>query len=292
MQKVRVGMALAAVCALTALFACSSHESSILHGLIVAGVADDAPGFAVGDTNPAGFDIDLLNAIGAALREPVQHTPITSADRASVLQNQEATIVVDTYSITHERNVQDHVDFAGPYMVSTQAVLVRADDRRFPDDQHITKDNMIGKTVCTVATTTGRGVQIPGAIMGTPGTIKPTTKGCVDALLQNNSNAVFTDTLLLYGYVQAYPGKLRVVLPGVFGELQYYGVGLPAHHHEDCLTLDGVIGSYLRTNWREDFITKFPSAVAAFPGSDISGGDFESEFKPTADDMTRLSCKL
>jgi glutamate transport system substrate-binding protein len=295
-RKLRATMMVTAVGALLALVGCGSGSQdspTLLNGpVIVTGVSDDTPGFAVGDLNPAGFDIDLLNAIGAALHEPIQHTPITNADRATELQNQEATIIIDSYSITRARNVYDQVDFAGPYMISTQAVLVRADDARFPDDQHITKDDMAGKTVCTVATTTGVGVNIPGTIMGTPGTIKPTEKACVDALLSHNSDAVFEDTLEFYGFVHAYPGQLRVILPGVFGELQYYGVGLPAHHHADCLKLNQIITTYLRTQWRTDFLAALPSAAAAFPGNDTNGGDFESEFKPTTDDMTRLSCKL
>jgi glutamate transport system substrate-binding protein len=169
-------------------------------------------------------------------------------------------------------------------MVSPQALLVRADDTRIT-----TKDSLRGKSVCTNATGTGAGVTIPDANM----TTKPvTTRECVDNLLAHNTDAVFTDSLILYGYTNAYPGKFKVILSGVFGELQYYGVGLLPHHHGDCLKLNAVISDYLRTQWRHDFRDKLPDAVDAYPGNDTSGGDFESRFKPKDSDQTTLSCKL
>jgi glutamate transport system substrate-binding protein len=191
-------------------------------------------------------------------------------------------LVIHTYSITSSRN-QDGIDFAGPYMISTQALLVRADDKRIK-----TKDDLEGKSVCVVGTTTGASVNIPGASKAA----QPTTKQCVDQLTEKNTDAVFTDTLLLYGYAHAYRDKLKVVLPGVFGENQYYGVGLFRGHKADCLKLNEIIREYLRTQWRQDFRATLPTAVAAFPGNDTNAGDFESQFKPTDNDMTRLSCKL
>jgi glutamate transport system substrate-binding protein len=103
---------------------------------------------------------------------------------------------------------------------------------------------------------------------------------------------VFASTLVLYGYTHADPGKFKVVLSGVFGELQYVGIGLLGHHHADCLKLNAVISDYLRTQWRHDFQTQFPDAVAAYPGNDTRGGDFESRFKPKDSDQTTRSCKL
>ncbi len=271
--------------ALVVLAGCVSPESdpSILTGTIIVGILDDVPGFAAGDLNPAGFDIDLMHAIGAGLHTPVTSTPLTNADRAPLLDRSNLTIAIAGYSITTDRNKQG-IDFAGPYMVNPQALLVRADDTRIT-----TKDSLIGKSVCTVATTTGSLLSIPGAYMSTK---DPTTKTCVDSLSAHNTDAVLTDALFLYGYTRAYPGKFKVVLPGVFGELQYYGIGLRAHHHADCLKLNDVIRNYLRTQWRHDFQAELPDAVTAYPGNDINSGDFESHFKPKESDMTALSCKL
>lgn len=283
MRKARMKYLITILAALVLLAGCTQEDSpSILTGTIIAGVVDDAPGFSVGDLNPAGFDIDLMNAIGAKLHTPITSKPFTISDRERMLDSRNVTITIAQYSITAARNLRG-IDFAGPYMVTPQALLIRADDTSVT-----IKDSLRGKSVCTVAAGTGAGVNIPGAIMTTPNT----TRECVDNLRAHNTDAVFDDALILYGYTHANPGQFKVVLSGVFGELQYYGTGLRAHHRADCLTLNAAISEYLRTQWRHDFQTELPDAVAAYPGNDTSGGDFESRFKPKDSDQMTLSCKL
>jgi glutamate transport system substrate-binding protein len=224
-----------------------------------------------------------MNAIAAGLHTQVAPTILASRDRAGYLLSRKATIVIATYSITSQRN-RDGIDFAGPYMVSPQALLIRAHDTSVPK-----KGGLAHKSVCTVKTTTGSGVAIPDANMDTR---LATAKDCVDLLTKGGTDAVFTDTLVLYGYSHANPGKFRVVRSGDFGELQYYGVGLLGKRHGDCLKLNEVITDYLRTQWRHDFQDTLQDAVAAYQGSDTNGGDFESHFKPKDTDMMTLSCKL
>lgn len=285
MRNLRTTIPLVLATTIMLMAGCSGKQDPTILGSspLVIGVANDGPGFAVGSLHPAGFDIDLAQAIGDSLGKVVTTTPITSDERGSDLETHHVSLVVDTYSITSARN-RAGIDFAGPYMVSTQALLVRASDKSITS-----KDSVKGKSICTVATTTGASVPIPGANLSD---VRPTTKDCVSDLLAGNTDAVFTDTLLLYGYVNAFKGRLRVVLPGVFGELQYYGVGLPAHHHADCLKLDHVISGFLQTQWRTDFLADLPAAAAAYSGSDTNDGDFESQFRPSDSDMNALSCKL
>lgn len=283
MRVARIVRRLAVGGSLLVLAGCTSPPPppSILTAPLAVGVGDRAPGFSLGDTNPAGFDIDLMNAIGARLHTPVANTPLTSTDRAGKLKSGTATIVIATYSITTQRN-QDGIDFAGPYMITPQALLVRGNDTRITG-----KDSLAGKSVCTVSTTTNAAVPIPGANMATR---DPSTQECVDLLERGGTDAVFSDTLILYGFTHAAPGKFKVVLSGVFGELQYYGVGLLGQHHEDCLKLNSVISDYLRTQWRHDFVDTLPDAADAYRGG--TGGDFEGLFKPKDSDMATLSCKL
>lgn len=257
-------------------------DSSILRAPIVVGVLSDLPGFSVGSLNPAGFDIDLMNAIGTELNTPVTSKPFTFADRERMLKSDNVMLAIAAYSITPERN-RAGIDFAGPYMVAPMALLIRADDTSITN-----KDSLKGKSVCVVAGTTGEEMNIPGANMTTKDS---TTQQCVDSLRMHNTDAVLTDSLILYGYTNANPGQYKVVLPGAFGELQYIGIGMLGQHHAECLKLDDLIKDYLRTQWRHDFEAEFPAAVKAYPGSDTSGGDFESQFKPKDSDM-EMSCKL
>lgn len=277
------------ICALFFLTGCASApdsatvDSSILRGPIIVGVLNDLPGFSVGSLNPAGFDIDLMNAIEAGLKTPVTSKPFTFADRASMLSSGHVTLAIAAYSMTPARN-RAGIDFAGPYMVAPMALLIRADDTSITS-----KDSLKGKSVCVIAGTTGEEVIIPGANMTSKGS---TTQQCVENLSNHNTDAVLTDSLIQYGYAHANPGKFKVVLTGAFGELQYLGVGMLAHHHKDCIALNSLIKDYLRTQWRHDFMAEFPEAVAAYPGNDSSKGDFESQFKPKDSDITALSCKL
>ncbi|WP_067453230.1 transporter substrate-binding domain-containing protein [Actinomadura macra] len=265
---------------------CSSaaeQPDTILRDRLTVGVANDGPGFASGTTNLAGFDIDLTKFLAESLGLPYAPTILTSRDRTGFLKGKSANLVISSFSITKERN-EAGIDFAGPYVVSDQALLVRADDHRIVDLKSVRK-----KSVCTVGSTTGSEVKIPGARMATQ---RPKTTECVAEMDKRNTDAVFNDTLILYGFMQANPNRYRVVLPGTFGQLQYYGVGFLAGHHDDCLKLNEKIRVFLRDKWRNVFLAQLPLAAKAYTGADPNTGDFESMFKPKEADMTSLSCKL
>jgi len=119
-----------------------------------------------------------------------------------------------------------------------------------------------------------------------------TTQDCLDLLNSNNTDAAFTAALILYGYINANPGKYIVVLPGVFGELQYAGVRLKGGHHADCVKLNEALTGFLNNEWVQDFQIDFPVASKTYTGSNDSIGNYISVFKPTADDLRQLSCKL
>ncbi|GLZ12749.1 hypothetical protein Acsp04_29840 [Actinomadura sp. NBRC 104425] len=249
---------------------------------LTVGVANDAPGFSTGSTNLSGFDIDLMHFLADSLQVPAAPTIVTSRNRVAILKNRSVNLVISNFSITRERNEQG-VDFAGPYMVTDQALLVRADDHRITD-----RGSVRGKSICTEDTTTASLVDIPGADMNTK---RPTTRDCVEQLAAKGTDAVFNDTLVLYGYVQAHPGKYRVVLPGTFGQLQFYGVAILRGHRDECRKLNEKIKLFLRNDWVRRFQDQFPKVVEEYSGSDDSG-NYESEFKPTDADMESLSCKL
>jgi glutamate transport system substrate-binding protein len=242
---------------------------------LVVGINTDTPGFSFGPPeNPQGMDIDLMNWVGKALQRPTPPTIMTAGNRGVYLKTKRATIIIATYSITPQRR-QDGIEFAGPYMVSSQALLVRTDDWRISD-----KSSVKNKSVCGVSGTTGSSVTIPGAITSTKA---KSVLQCVKLLSRADTDAVFDDTLVLYGYMQRYPGKYRVVLPGVFGELQYYGIGFLANSPGLCKDLTQVIQNYLLTQWQQDFQSTFPSVASKFP-------DYASRFKPAPADVDNYDC--
>jgi glutamate transport system substrate-binding protein len=264
-----------------AVAACSEPDSP---RTINIGLGDNTPGFSSGDP-PAGLDVAFKDHVLSEMSDPPPpefSRGVSAANRQSYLLDRKATWIVASYSITSKRN-QNGIDFAGPYMQSEQGLLVSADETRFRD-----KGSVVGKSVCTVGSTTGTEVAIPHANLSTS---KMSTQECVDLLAARQTDAVFTDTLILYGFVQANPGKFRVVLSGAFGSMQYYGIGMLGGHVEECRRLNKIIEDYLRVQWRIDFQAHLPAAVRAVPSSPETG-DFESRFKPPVTMMQDLSCKV
>jgi glutamate transport system substrate-binding protein len=261
----------------------SGAEPSILSGpRIAVGTIADAPGFDY-DVPQAGFDIDLVHAIGTALNKKMVSSPIFYKDRPGQLLDDTLQLVIATYSITEDRN-DAGIDFAGPYMVSPQGLLVRRGGKRI-----VTADDLRDKSVCTAEDTTGSQTDIPGAHMDAQ---QPTTADCVKQLGKGYTDAVFSDWLILDGYMHLHPDKYRVVLPGVFGQLQYLGVGLKKGHHRDCEKLNSILKVFLDKQWATDFRTDFPQAITDYNQETGDARDYQSVFKPTSDEMQRLSCKL
>lgn len=99
-------------------------------GRLVAGVSADT--YLFGARNPftgriEGFDIDVVNAIAAAIfgeaRGHVQLRVITAADRIPLLEAGEVDVVVRTMTITCERWTQ--IAFSSEYYRAGQKLLVR-----------------------------------------------------------------------------------------------------------------------------------------------------------------------
>lgn len=191
---------------------------------ITIGIKSDQPGlgFRRPDGTYAGLDVDVATYIAKALG----HAPadivwkeVRSSDRESLLASGRVDFVVATYTMNAAREKQ--IDFAGPYLMAHQDVLLPAGDTsvRKPSDLN-------GKKVCTVAGST------PAQRLRTD--IAPQAQlveyesyaRCIDALAQGSVDAVTTDNALLAGYASLQPGAYR--LAGLFlSNEQPYGVGLP-----------------------------------------------------------------
>lgn len=281
MRPDRFAAGAAALILLASIGGCAGPQepATTLRSPLVVGIVSDLPGFSLGVPDSAGFDVDLMNAIGTGLGLKTAPLVIKTADRDRVLLETRAIIVVSAYSITPDRNTLG-IDFAGPYMKSPQALLVRSAEA----GSFTTEASVASKNICSTAGTTGAAVSIPAANKSAP---QDGLSGCVGLLDHHQTDAVFDDALVLYGYVHAYPGKYQVVLPKVWGEMQYYGVGILGGHHADCERLAKVIDGYLQTQWRTDFQATLPDAAQAVNGAH----DFESEYKPSGTDKVGRACK-
>ncbi|TPW70279.1 glutamate ABC transporter substrate-binding protein [Schumannella sp. 10F1B-5-1] len=190
---------------------------------VVIGVKEDQPnlGFLDAATGErSGFDIEIAKWIAASLgfsEKQIEFKAIPSANRESAIVNGDIDYYVGTYSITDARKQQ--IDFAGPYFVTGQGLLVAADN----DDIKSDKD-LAGKTVCSATGSTP--IQnIKTNYPDTKTTEFDTYSQCVDALNDGSVDAVTTDEAILIGYAAQAPDDLKVV--GEPFSTEKYGVGLP-----------------------------------------------------------------
>lgn len=191
-------------------------------GAITIGVKEDQPnlGFldaATGDRS--GFDIEMATWMAASLGVPkdkITFKAIPSANRETALTNGDVDLYVGTYSITDKR--KKLVDFAGPYFITGQGLLVKKDNTTIKSEK-----DLVGKNVCSATGST----PIQNIKENFPG-VKTTefdiyTK-CVEALKSGQVDAVTTDQAILLGYAAQDPDVLKVV--GEPFTTEKYGIGL------------------------------------------------------------------
>jgi glutamate transport system substrate-binding protein len=189
---------------------------------VIVGVKNDQPGLGYEDAasgERTGFDVDIARWIAASLgfdESQIEYQTIPSANREQAIVNGDIDYYVGTYSITDKRKEQ--IDFAGPYFITGQGLLVAADNEDIagPDD-------LAGKVVCSVTGSTPlqriRDEYSPGDTRE-----YDTYSQCIDQLLQGQVDAITTDEAILAGYVAQRPDELKIA-GEPFSE-ERYGVGL------------------------------------------------------------------
>lgn len=189
---------------------------------VIVGVKEDQPGLGFLDVTTGertGFDVDIARWIAASLgydEDKIEFKPIASANREQAITNGDIDYYVGTYSINDKR--KELIDFAGPYFITGQGLLVGADsDIKSEDD--LTADT----TVCSATGSTP--IQnIRDNYPDVPTKEFDLYSACVEALLSGEVQAVTTDQAILIGYAAQDPDNLMVV-GEPFSE-ERYGVGL------------------------------------------------------------------
>lgn len=192
-------------------------------GKVVVGVKEDQPGLGYLDVvtgERTGFDIDIARWISASLgmdEENIEFIKIDSSAREQSIVNGDIDFYVGTYSINDKRKID--IDFAGPYFVTGQGLLVGTDS-----DIKSEADLNESTTVCSATGSTP--IQnIKANFPGVPTAEFGTYSECVEALISGQVNAVTTDQAILIGYAAQNPDQLKVVGEPFSEEL--YGIGLP-----------------------------------------------------------------
>lgn len=192
-------------------------------GKVVIGVKEDQPGLGYFDNvtqERSGFDVDIARWIAASIgfgEDKIEYKAIASANREQAIVNGDVDYYVGTYSINDKRKAD--IDFAGPYFITGQGLLVRQGETDFQ-----ALEELEGKMVCSATGST----PIQNIKDNFPG-IKTQEfdlySACVENLVNNQVDAVTTDQAILIGYAAQNPEKLMVTSGPLLTEEQY-GVGM------------------------------------------------------------------
>jgi glutamate transport system substrate-binding protein len=200
-----------------------TYDAMVESGKVRIGVKEDQPGLGFLDAatgERSGFDIEIAQWIAASLgfeKDDIEYTAIPSANREASIVNGDIDYYVGTYSITDKRKAQ--IDFAGPYFVTGQGILVAADN-----DTITSEADLAGTTVCSATGSTP--IQnIKDNFPDTKTIEFDTYSQCIEALNDGQADAVTTDQAILLGYASQSPDTLKVV--GEPFSVEKYGVGLP-----------------------------------------------------------------
>ncbi|MEV4759284.1 transporter substrate-binding domain-containing protein [Micromonospora sp. NPDC049559] len=227
---------------------------SVLRGPAVQVVVSDTPGFAAfKDGTFAGFDIELVDFLAADAKVRPVYVPSAPFDKLAMLQSGMAHLGAGVV-ITEER--RRLVDLVGPYLISHDGVMTRADDGRID-----AAADLDGKRVCApMGTTTAADAQ--------SGQVRVEIKSlaaCVESLLAGQVEAVAADELSLRSIVKARPKDLKVIGDIEFGSSLRYGIALSPGHAADCRELARALREFILSDrWEESFKAHFgPQADAA-----------------------------
>ncbi|MFJ6722799.1 MULTISPECIES: glutamate ABC transporter substrate-binding protein [unclassified Streptomyces] len=188
------------------------------------GIKFDQPGVGMreDDGTFTGFDVDVATYVAKELGykpNEIEFKQVYSSDRELLLQYNEVKFVVASYSISDKR--KEKVDFAGPYFVAHQDLLVRSDDTT------ITKaEDLNTKRLCAVTGSTSadnvRKTLAPKASILELGSYSD----CVVALQDNQADAMTTDNSILAGYAAKKGNEGKFKLLGLNLSNENYGIGI------------------------------------------------------------------
>ncbi|MEU9208150.1 glutamate ABC transporter substrate-binding protein [Streptomyces sp. NPDC048415] len=226
LRKVTAASAVALTLAVTAT-ACGSDNKndsgSSGGGKIKIGIKYDQPGLGLKEPNGSfsGFDVDVATYVAKQLGykpNQIEFVETKSADRENALARGDVKFIAATYSITDER--KQKVDFAGPYLLAHQDLLVKA-------NSNISKaTDLNGKKLCSVTGST--------SAQNIHDTIAPKANlreysgysECIAGLQSGAVDAVTTDDSILAGFAAQDKYKGQFKLAGLKLSNENYGIGV------------------------------------------------------------------
>lgn len=165
--------------------------------MISIGVAANEPGMSwVQGQSYSGFSIDVATDVAHTLgysSKQIMFHQITAQNRDELLANGTVDMIFTSYNPQSEQSDdKQSIDFAGPYLMTSQGVLVRAGE----EDEYTSAKNLADHTVCVVKQTDAvRAVQSLNATLDE----RDTYQQCVASLLGGVSDAVVAPEPIVMG---------------------------------------------------------------------------------------------
>ncbi|MGW0844429.1 glutamate ABC transporter substrate-binding protein [Streptomyces sp. NPDC002787] len=229
LRKVSAASAAALVLALTAT-ACGGDNGDGESGSgsgggkkITVGIKIDQPG--LGQKTPdgySGFDVDVATYIAKELgynEDQIEWKEAKSADRETMLDRGDVEFIAATYSITPERD--EKVDFAGPYLLAHQDVLIRADDDSIKQPEDLNEKKLCSVTGSTSAQNVKEKIAPKADLQNYGGYSE-----CLTGLENEAVDALTTDDSILAGYAAQEQFKGKFKLAGFKLSNENYGIGV------------------------------------------------------------------
>lgn len=217
-------LALCIAAALALGFTLTGCSSATDKPKIRIGIKYDQPGMGYQDGREfTGFDVEVARYIAGKLGyspEQIEFVESPSANRENMLSNGQVDMIIATYSISESR--KKSIDFAGPYYVAGQDLLVRTDEKDITGP-----DSLNGKNLCSVTgSTSAKKIQEKYA-KNVNLVNQNSYSDCVVALNGGVVDAVTTDDIILAGLAATKANKGKLKLVGQTFTTEQYGVGLP-----------------------------------------------------------------
>lgn len=195
-------------------------------GTIRVGTKYDQPGFGLANLEgvPEGFDVEIAKIIAGELGIPedgIAWSEAPSAVREEVLERDEVDMVVATYTINDER--KERIDFAGPYYIAGQHIMVAADNTEITGPESFESGE---HTTCSVqGSTPSENIRPFLENEEEQLALFDVYSRCVEALDAGDVESVTTDNVILLGFIAEDPEAYKLVESGTFTD-EPYGIGV------------------------------------------------------------------
>lgn len=228
LRKVTAASAAVLALALTAT-ACGSDDKDDASGSgggkkITIGIKIDQPGIGLKtpDGKYTGFDVDVATYVAKELgydAKDINFKETKSADRETSIERGDVKFIAASYSINDER--LQKVDFAGPYLLAHQDILVRADDTSIKSPEDLNNKKLCSVTGSTSAQNVKEKLAPKAQLQEYGGYSE-----CLTGLENKAVDALTTDDSILAGYASQDANKGKFKLAGFKMTNENYGIGL------------------------------------------------------------------